>query len=260
MRPAYKAGRGNRLLAIMQFAPLLLTFFFITACSGTGGGDGGDLFTSRRSNIFLKGFVARPNNQNTDPQIVTSWAPFELTDATVDTDQTGRSTGRTNTNADVTQFTMDDVFAQLDISNGISARLDQINLEFTEVDGGPIVDFNATPPTATAGRFDYPIRTNIALIASPITSLGAPLTEPQGPITRMFVPINIFKSGIFEFLLEQPSANRRPFLCRFTFTGVDVLDNPFNIVSFLMVSPVLQTPARTQPGGAGAFDRPNADL
>lgn len=258
MRPAYKAGRGNRLLAIMQFAPLLLTFFFITACSGTGGGDGGDLFTSRRSNIFMKGFVARPSNNNNDTQVVTSWAPFSLNNDNAN--QTGRSTGITNTNADIQTLLMDDVFAQLDISNGISARLDQINLEFTEVDGSPIVDFNATPPTATAGRFDYPIRTNLALIASPITSLGAPLTEPQGPITKYFVPINIFKSGIYEFQVEQPAANRRPFLCKMTFSGVDVLDNPFSILSFLMVSPVLQSPNRTQPGGGGAVDRPGQDL
>ena len=259
MRPAYRPGRGNRVLALMQFAPLLVVFFFVTACSGTGGSGGGDFFTSRRSNIFFKGFIARPNNTNTDPQVVTSWAPFVIPTDT-NGNQTGRSTGITNNNAQVTQLLMDDVFAQLDISNGISARLDQIALQFTEVDGSPLLDFNVTPPTSVSGRFDFPIRPTLALIASPITSIGTPLSDPQGVVTRFFVPVNIFKTGIFEFLLDQPAVNRRPFLCKMTFSGVDVLDNPFSIVSFLMVSPVLQTINRTQPGGGGAVDRPGQSL
>ena len=44
------------------------------------------------------------------------------------------------------------------------------------------------------GRFDFPIRSGLSLIASPITSIGAPLTEPQGVVTKFFIPINIFKT------------------------------------------------------------------
>lgn len=250
-------GRGNRILALMQFAPLLVVFFFVTACSGTGDGTG-DILTSRRSNVFLKAFISRPGNANTpDPDGVTSWAPFVIP-VDINGNQTGRSTGFTNTNASVTTLLYDDVFAQLEITNGMSARLDQILLEFTEVDGTPILDFTVTPPAAVPGRFDYPVRGTQSLIATPLTSIGAPLTEPGRAITRYYIPINIFQSGIYEFLLGQPVANKRPFLCRLTFTGVDILDNPFSIVSFLMVSPVLQTPNRTQPAGGGGIDRPPA--
>lgn len=253
-RPGARPGRGNRFLASMQFAPLLVVFFFVTACGGSGGSSG-DFFTSRRSNIFLKGFVGRVGNSNTqDPVAVSAWAPF-TPGTNTNTNSGGRATGITNNNAQVDDFLFDDVFAQLDISNGISARLDQILLEFTEVDGSPVLDFTVTPPTAVPGRFDYPIRSSMSLIATPITSVGAALSELSGPITRFFVPINIFKSGIFEFQLDQPDVNRRPFLCRMTFTGFDILENPFRIVGFLMVSPVPQTNQKTLPGGGGALDR-----
>lgn len=257
-RPGARPGRGNRVLAFMQFAPLLVVFFFVTACSGSGGSSG-DFFTGRRSNIFLKGFTGRVGDANfADPVTVSAWAPFTPGTNTND-NSSGRSTGITNNNNQVNDLLFDDVFAQLDISNGISARLDQILLEFTEVDGSPVIDFNVTPPTAVPGRFDYPIRSSLSLFATPLTSVGAPLSVLSGPIARTFVPINIFKSGIFEFLLEQPAVNRRPFLCRMTFTGFDILENPFRIVGFLIVNPVLQTNNRTLPGGGGATDRSGAN-
>lgn len=248
--------RGPRRLAVsLQLVLLALMVGFLTACGAVGPGDGsgsaGDFFTSRRTDIFLRGFFARPTNPLIPGTPVSAWSPFHLDDGADD-----RSGGRSDATIpdinNLSQFLFDDVFAVFNITNGISARLDQALLQFTEVDGSPIVDFNVTPPTATAGRFDYPIRSAISLIANPITSIGIPLTEPLGSPTAFAVPINIFKSGIYEFLLGQPLANRRPFLCRMTFTGRDVLDEPFTIVGFLMVSPVLQGPERTQTGGGGA--------
>lgn len=258
---------ARRLAAAMYLALLALMAGFLSACGALGPGDGsgsaGEFFTSRRTDVFLRGFFSRPFNANnplTPGNPVTAWSPFHLDDVADD-----RAGGRFDpaipdfnpgtTDGDAGQladFLFDDVFAVFTISNGISARLDKALLQFTEVDGSPIVDFNVTPPTSTLGRFDYPINTSISLIANPITSIPPPLAEPLGNPTGFAVPINIFKSGIFEFLLGQPIANRRPFLCRMTFSGRDVLDNPFTIVGFLMVSTVAQVPDRTQSGGGGA--------
>jgi hypothetical protein len=245
----------RRAVTGLHLVLLGLMVAFLSACGAVGPGDGsgsaGDFFTSRRTDIFLRGFFSRPADPNAPGTPVTAWSPFHLDDGADD-----RSGGRSDPSIpdinDLSQFLFDDVFAVFTISNGISARLDQALLQFTEVDGSPIVDFNVTPPTATAGRFDYPIRQSISLVANPITSIGLPLTEPLGNPTGFAIPLNIFKSGIYEFLLGQPLANRRPFLCRVTFTGRDILDSPFTIVGFLMVSPVLQNTERTQTGGGGA--------
>lgn len=256
--------RTARRLAVATHLMLLAVMAgFLSACGALGPGDGsgsaGDFFTSRRTDIFLRGFFSRPFNANAPLATgtpVTAWSPFHEDDVTDDRsggrfdpatpDFNGTDVGR------LADYLFDDVFAVFTISNGISARLDQALLQFTEVDGSPIVDFNVTPPTSTLGRFDYPIRTSISLVANPITSIPGPLAEPIGNATGFAVPINIFKSGIYEFLLGQPAANRRPFLCRMTFTGRDILDNPFTIVGFLMVSTVAQVPDRTQTGGGGA--------
>lgn len=255
--------RLRRLAVAGHLMALALMAGFLTACGALGPGDGsgsaGDFFTSRRTDIFLRGFFSRPFNANaplSPGTPVTAWSPFHIDDESDDRaggrfDASIPDFGTADEARGLSDFLFDDVFAVFTISNGISARLDRIQLQFTEVDGSPIVDFNVTPPTSTLGRFDYPINTSTSLVANPITSIPPPLTEPLGNPTSFAIPINIFKSGIYEFLLAQPLANRRPFLCRMTFSGRDILDNPFTIVGFLMVSTVAQTPGRTQTQGGG---------
>lgn len=264
-RPAAAKRRAGaqRLLTIAQLVPIAAMAFILTACGATGPGDGtgsaADFFTSRRSDIFLRGFFARAfdaTNANTNRPPLTSWSPYFNANETAFAGG-GRSDGFSTTpdlaaaDFSIDDLVFDDVFANLQITNGISARLDSIALEFSEVDGTALVDFRVTPPTAIPGAFNFVIRSAISLFANPITSTGLPLTEPLGSPTVFSIPINIFKSGIYEFLLDQPRANRRPFLCKMTLTGRDILDGAFTIVGFLMVSPVLQTQLTTNRGGGG---------
>lgn len=220
--PRPRKGRGNRFLALMQFAPLLVVFFFVTACSGTGGsGSAGDFFTSRRSNIFLRGFFQSGGNANA-PQLVTSWNPFFV-----------------NNNNSI-QITFKEVLGQLVISNGISCRLEEIIVNFTEVDGTDILDRSTSPPVAIAGAFDFRIASGLSMPANPITSIGAPLTEPGGANTDFFIPLQLFQSGIFDFQQRTSGTpNLRPFLAKITFNGRDILDNPYRIVGFLILPPLL---------------------
>ena len=212
----------------VQLLPLVAVVLFATACGNAGGVDGnsvGDFWAGRRTDIYLKSFEDSTQNANVSATI-TQWSPYV--------------NGNINANIPISQqLIFADVRAHLIIANGVSARLETIQVTFTEIDGSDVLDYRVVPPVSVAGRFDFQIPVNLALQASPITSLGAPLGEPTGNPTDFFVPVNLFNTEIFWFQYGQPAQNVRPLLARITFKGRDILDNPYTLVSHLLMSQMI---------------------
>ncbi|MBI4862448.1 MAG: hypothetical protein HY815_19640 [Candidatus Riflebacteria bacterium] len=238
--PAESPLPGRSRLFLLQAIPLVVLVLFATACGSSGdlgGSSVGDFFTSRRTDVYLRGFVdaAVIANSNGPPPVITAWAPG--------------LNGNFNTNVSLyAQIFYDEVAAALVIANGISARLENIQVKFTEVDGSDLRDYSVAPPITIAGAYDFQLRPNIAMVASKITSVGGPLIEPGGTATNFFIPINPFSTNIFRFQVEQPTANVRPLLARFTFTGRDILDNQFSLVGYLLMNTILRQKGSSSGG------------
>jgi len=216
------SGLKGSWLCLLQLIPLLVVVAFATAC----GNDSslGDLFASRETNLFLKGFLDMSANGNSS-QYLTEWKPR-----------------KTNENSDGTyKITYDQVSAHLMITNGVSAKLENIKIKFMEVDGSDLLDFTLTPPMSTAGKYDFQIKSSLSLEATPITSITPPLSEPIGVPTNFYIPLNLYQTYVYSFQLTQPDANIRPILANVTFTGQDILSNSFSIAGYLLLSPFLRT-------------------
>lgn len=206
----------------VQLVPLIVMMMTVVACGG--GGDLGGLGYNISSDVFLSGIFTNSNDSFPD----TSYNAFV-----------------TNENAFLTfgacaaGLTYPTINAALSIRNGIGVVIEQVAVEFTETNGQALVDLSTPVPISRAGEFDFIINSHISIPANPITSVSTANVEPQGTNTVFAVPVNLGETDIFcNFMRFQP--RERPLLAKLTFRGVDVLENRFTLVGFIIFSPLIE--------------------
>lgn len=213
----------------VQFVPLATLCMIIAACSGGPGL--GDFSARPTSNIFLRGFTEVGQLiSNINSNTPTAFTPIS---------DVKPRTQNQNATFCGQAFTFPDVSAVLAVSNGVSARLERIEVHFSEVDGSDLIDLTLSPPVRIGGQFDYFIGTSLSIEAPPITEIPGGQADPTGRITDHFIPLQLYMTSIFcNFQIFQPS---RPLLARITLRGQDIFGHPFTLVGFLIMSSLVRT-------------------